>query len=154
MYILGAILFVAGLIGCLLPILPGPPLAYASLLVIQFSSKVSFDVDFLVLWAVITLVVTILDYWVPIYGTRRLGGTRTGVRGATAGLLVGLFFFPPVGLIVGPFAGAFVGEMMAGQPSDRALRSAIGSFIGFLTGTLMKLVVTVMMGWHFVAAIF
>ncbi len=148
--IFGILLLLAGLAGCIVPMLPGPPLAYLSLVLLQLTTKAPFDTDFLVLWAVITLAVTVLDYWVPIYGTKKLGGSRMGVRGAAIGLLIGLFFFPPLGLIIGPFAGAFIGELMAGQPSNLALKSAIGSFIGFVAGTLMKVAVCLVIGYYFI----
>lgn len=151
--ILGILLLIVGLAGCILPMLPGPPLAYGALILLQFTSKAPFEAKFLIFWAAITIVVTLLDYWVPIYGTKKLGGTKQGVWGATIGLLAGLFFFPPLGLIIGPFAGAFIGELVAGQSSDRAMKSAIGSFLGFLAGTLMKLVVTVFMIYYFIAGL-
>lgn len=151
--ILGILLLIVGLVGCILPMLPGPPLAYCALLLLQFTSKAPFEAKFLIFWAAITIAVTLLDYWVPIYGTKKLGGTKQGVWGATIGLLAGLFFFPPLGLIIGPFAGAFIGELVAGQSSDRAMKSAIGSFLGFLAGTLMKLVVTVFMIYYFIAGL-
>lgn len=151
--ILGAILIIIGIIGCFLPLLPGPPVAYVGLLLLQFTSRSPFSAGFIVLWAAITIVVTLIDYWFPIYGTKRLGGTKMGVNGATAGLLIGLFFFPPLGMIIGPFLGALGGEMIAGQSSGRALRSALGSFAGFLAGTFMKLAVTLFMGYYFIKAI-
>jgi len=147
--IAGVVLLLAGIVGCVLPFLPGPPLAYASLLLLQVSSRAPFSSDFLLLWAGIALLVTLLDYWVPIYGTKKFGGSKKGVWGATIGLLVGLFFFPPFGLIIGPFLGALAGELLDGQEASRALKAAFGSFIGLLAGTVMKLVVSFIMGYHF-----
>jgi len=147
--IAGVVLLLAGIVGCVLPFLPGPPLAYASLLLLQVSSRAPFSSDFLLLWAGIALLVTLLDYWVPIYGTKKFGGSKKGVWGATIGLLVGLFFFPPFGLIIGPFLGALAGELLDGQEASRALKAAFGSFIGLLAGTVMKLVVSFIIGYHF-----
>ena len=151
--ILGLLLIIAGIIGCFLPLLPGPPVAYVGLLLLQFTSKAPFSTGFLLLWAGITILVTLIDYWFPIYGTKRLGGTNMGVNGATAGLLIGLFFFPPWGMIIGPFLGALGGEIIGGQNSGRAFRSALGSFAGFLAGTFMKLAVTLFMAYYFIKAI-
>lgn len=152
--ITGSILLVVGILGCFLPVLPGPPVAYAALILLQITSKEPFSVGFLVLWAAITIAVTIIDYWVPVYGTKKLGGTKMGINGATAGLLIGLFFFPPWGMITGPFLGAFAGELIGGQNANKALKSAFGSFIGFVAGTLMKLVVTIFMAYYFFAGAF
>jgi len=147
--ILGILLIVIGILGCFLPVLPGPPVVYAALLLLQFTSKEPFSTSFLILWAVLTIAVTLLDYWVPVYGTKKLGGTKMGINGATAGLVVGLFF-GPWGMILGPFVGALAGELIGGQDFNKAMKSAFGSFIGFVAGTLMKLVVSGIMAFHFV----
>jgi hypothetical protein len=149
----GIILLLGGIAGCIIPFLPGPPLAYGSLILLQVSSYRPYTAEFLIGWALVTGVVLIADYYIPIWGTKKFGGTKGGVWGATIGLLIGMFFFPPAGLIVGPFIGAFAGEMINNQNSSKALRSAIGSFIGFVAGTLMKLAVSVIMGYYFFAAL-
>jgi len=146
--VIGIILLLVGIIGCVLPVLPGQILAWASLLMLQFKSDPPFTAKFIVLWALITAGVTILDYIVPLWGTKKLGGSKYGIWGAALGLLVGVFF-SPIGLIIGPFAGAFVGEMIAGKDSNTAFKSGLGSFIGFLTGTLLKLVISFVMGYYF-----
>ncbi len=64
--------------------------------------------------------------------------------------MIGIFFFPPIGLIVGPFVGAFVGELIAGKDKNVAFRSGLGSFLGFVAGTMMKLVVSFIMGYYFI----
>ena len=140
LYILGGILMLLGLIGALVPILPGPPLSFIGLLLFHFTEPIEFSTSFLVTWAIIALAVTLLDYVIPMWGTKKFGGTKMGVRGATIGLIVGIFFFPPIGLILGPFVGAMIGELM--QNSDdftKALKSGMGSLIGFLLGTGLKL---------------
>ena len=149
----GIILLLGGIAGCIIPFLPGPPLAYGSLILLQVSSYRPYTAEFLIGWALVTGAVLIADYYIPIWGTKKFGGTKGGVWGATIGLLIGMFFFPPAGLIVGPFIGAFAGEMINNQNSSKALRSAIGSFIGFVAGTLMKLAVSVIMGYYFFAAL-
>ena len=148
-----------GLAGAILPGLPGPPISYISLILLHLTSKNAFTTEFLVVMGVIMAIVTLLDYVVPIYGTKKFGGSKRGVWGSTIGLLVGLFVLPifgialgPFGLfgiILGPFAGAYIGEKTAGKDSDTALRSAIGSFIGFLTGTFMKFAYSVVVIVYF-----
>lgn len=149
LFVLGVLLMIGGIIGCFIPLLPGPPLSYIALLLQQLKSEPLFSTKFLLIWAGITLIVTLLDYIIPLYGTKKFGGTRYGVWGCTIGLLVGLFF-PPWGIILGPFAGAFIGEYMANRNSDRAFKAAFGSFLGFLFGTLLKLIVCSMMGWYLI----
>ena len=150
--ILGSLLMLAGIAGCILPFLPGPPLAFGALWIQQLREVAPFSTEFLIWWAVIAAVVTLLDYVIPVYGTRKFGGTKYGVWGSTIGLVVGLFV-PPLGLIIGPFVGAFIGEMIASSNSQVAFRAAIGSFIGFVVGTLLKLVVCLVMAWYLVVSV-
>lgn len=151
--ITGVIALLAGIAGCILPLLPGPPLAYGSLILLQISSYKPFSENFLITWALVTLAVVLADYYIPVWGTKKFGGTKSGVWGATIGLIAGIFFFPPFGLIVGPFIGAFAGEMLNNRDANKAFRSAIGSFVGFVAGTLMKLGVSIVMGYYFIAAL-
>jgi len=150
--IIGVVLLLLGIAGCLLPFLPGPPLAYASLLLLQLSDKQPFTFDFMLVLAGTTLFVVLADFYIPILSTRNFGGTRGGTRDATAGLIISMFF-PPFGIIAGPFIGAMIGELITGQNLKKALRSAFGSFIGFVGGTLMKLGLSIYMGYHFFKAI-
>ena len=150
--VVAILLMLAGIAGSFLPVLPGPPLSYAALWVMQLRSEPPFTMKFLLIFLGITIVVTVLDYWIPIYGTRRFGGTRYGVWGCTIGLVAGLFF-PPWGIILGPFVGALLGEMIGNANTDHAFRAALGSFVGFLFGTLLKLISCVVMGYYLVRAI-
>jgi len=147
---MGGLLILGGIIGSIVPFLPGPPLAYVGLLLQQLRSDPPFTVKFLLIWAGITILVSVLDYFIPLYGTKKFGGSKYGMWGCTIGLFAGIFF-PPWGIIAGPFLGAFVGEMIASNQSDQALRAALGSFIGFLFGTLLKLIACFMMGWYLIA---
>lgn len=147
--VMGVLLIGGGIVGSVVPFLPGPPLAYVGLLLQQLRSEPPYTVKFLLIWAGIIIVVSVLDYIIPLYGTRRFGGTKYGMWGCAVGLLAGIFF-PPWGIIAGPFVGAFVGEMIANKQSDRALQAAIGSFIGFLFGTLLKLITCFVMGWYLI----
>ncbi|MCL3782096.1 DUF456 domain-containing protein [Prolixibacteraceae bacterium JC049] len=151
---LGALLIFLGIIGCVLPIIPGPPLAYGGIILLHLTSKAQFSSQFLIIWGIIVAVVTILDYMIPVWGTKRFGGSKRGVWGSMIGLVVGLFFFPPFGIIVGPFAGAVIGEVTAGNDSRSALKSGFGSFVGFVFATLLKLIVSGWLCWKFVAAFF
>jgi hypothetical protein len=148
---LGIVMMIAGLLGCMLPVLPGPPLSYIGILLLHFTEKHQFSSNFLIGWAAITIIVYLLDYLIPIWGTKRFGGSIRGIWGSIIGLLIGMFVFPPIGIIVGPFAGAVIGELSVGKQSKEAFRSGFGSFIGFLIGTLLKLIASGMMTWYFIA---
>ncbi len=147
---LGALFMVSGILGCVLPVIPGPPLSYVGLLLLHFTQNYQFSTRFLIVWAIITTVVYTLDYLIPVWGTKKFGGSKRGVWGSIIGLLIGLFMFPPFGIIIGPFVGAVVGELTAGKDHSSALKSGFGSFMGFLTGTLLKLITSGLMTWYFV----
>ncbi len=150
--VIGGILMLAGIIGCLLPFIPGPPLSFLGLLLLQLRETAPFTTQFLIVWAVIVIVITALDYLVPIYGTKRFGGTKYGLWGCTIGLIAG-FWFGPVGIIAGPFLGALLGEWLGNRNSDQAFKAAIGSFVGFLVGTVLKLIASGVMTYYFIASL-
>ena len=142
----------AGIIGCLLPFLPGPPLSFLGLLLLQVKETAPFTTKFLLIWAVVVIVITVLDYLVPISGMKRFGGTKYGLWGCAIGLIAG-FWFGPVGIIAGPFLGALLGEWLANRNSDQAFKAAIGSFVGFLVGTVLKLIASGVMTYYFIMSL-
>jgi len=161
---IGIIFLITGLLGAVLPVLPGPPLSFAALILLQFTKFKPFTEEFLIIMGLIMAAVTILDYIIPIYGTKRFGGSKQGVRGSTIGLIVGIIVLPAtgillgpfgiLGIILGPFIGAYIGEKMSGKESDAALKAALGSFIGFLAGTFMKLVYSIVVAVYFFIGLF
>lgn len=148
--ILGAICLLIGILGCVLPVLPGVPLAYCGLLLLHATDKVQFSWQFLVIWAVVTIVVQVLDSVVPIWGTKKFGGSKMGVWGSTLGLIVGLFF-GPWGIVLGPFLGAVAFELIDGKNTHLALKAGWGSFVGLMTGTILKLICCGLMTYYFIA---
>jgi len=147
--ILGIILMILGIIGCLVPVLPGPPISYLGLIMLHVTRFGQFTTTVLVSLAAIAIVVTILDYIVPIWGTRKFGGSKYGIRGATVGLIIGLFL-GPVGIIVGPLIGAIVGELIFKDDMKYAIRAGFGSLLGFLTGIGLKLAASFVITFYFV----
>ncbi len=143
--ILGFILMLIGILGSFLPVLPGPPVSWLGLLLLILTKAVPNDWWFLGITAVVALVVFALDYIIPAMGTKKFGGSKAGMIGTTIGLLVAVLF--PVlgifGIIIWPFIGAIVGELINKADQKTALKAAFGSFIGFLTGTFLKFVVTI-----------
>jgi uncharacterized protein YqgC (DUF456 family) len=148
--VLSVLLMLAGLIGCFSPGLPGPILSYLAVILLHLSDYGMFSSSFLIQFALLTLIVTALDYFLPIWGTKKFGGTKRGVWGAGIGLLLGILFFPPFGIIVGPFIGALVGELTGGKEFIEAIKSSLGSLLGFLAGTVLKLVITGLMLFYFI----
>ena len=143
--VLCCLLVVVGIVGSVVPGLPGPPLSWVALLLIHLSAAANFSSAFLIATAVVAAVITVLDYVVPSLSTKRHGGGKAGVTGGNIGLrvsIIGLPFGPTglLGVIVWPFVGALVGELISGQERNAALRAAWGAFVGFLTGTGLKLV--------------
>ncbi|MBN2273134.1 MAG: DUF456 domain-containing protein [Bacteroidales bacterium] len=150
--ILGTICIIVGVLGSLLPVLPGTPISYAGLLLLHFTDYAQYSSRFLILFAVLTAVVAILDYVIPIWGTKQFGGSKYGTWGAGIGVIIGIFM-GPIGIILGPFFGAGIGEFLYGKKSNEAFRAGFGSFIGFVTGTLMKIVLSVILAFHFFKAL-
>jgi len=153
--IVSGILLLVGFVGALLPVLPGPPLSWLGILLLHFTVYAEFSTRFLIISAITMVVITVLDLYIPVWGTKKFGGSKAGVYGSTVGLLLGLFFFPPFGVIIGPFLGAFVGEMLFNSRELKtALKSATGSFIGFLLGSGMKLAFCGAMTFFWINAVF
>lgn len=142
----GILGLLTGLAGAVLPI-PGPPLSYAGMIALQYSRFAEFSQTTLIVFGVLTVMVTVLDYYVPIWGTKKFGGTRWGMYGSGIGLIAGLFL-GPFGVIIGPFAGAFIGEYLHDKSTGRAFKAAVGSFLGLMAGIVVKvLLCLVMLGW-------
>ncbi len=148
--ILSILCALVGIAGAILPGLPGTPLSYVALILLHLTRNFSYSGKFLVIMGILALIITLLDYYIPIVGTRKFGGTKAGVRGSMIGLIVGIFILPFLGIVIGPFGlfgiilgpfvGALIGEKSTGQSDRQATRAAFGSFIGFLAGTLMKVI--------------
>jgi hypothetical protein len=153
LFILASLCMLIGIIGCIVPGLPGVPVAYVGLWIAQATDKIDFSWQFLLIWGIVTVVVSILDYIVPAWGTKKYGGTKYGVWGSTIGVIVGLFF-GAVGVIIGPLVGAVLGELISGKQFNEALRAGWGSFIGILAGTVLKLVCCGLMTTALIQAMF
>ena len=147
--IIAGICMIIGILGSILPGLPGIPVAYAGLWIAQATERIDFSWQTLVVWGGVTILVSVLDYVIPAWGTKRYGGTKYGVWGSTIGVFVGMFF-GAIGIIVGPLVGAIVGELIGGKGQKEALRAGWGSFIGILCGTVLKLICC---GWMMVILI-
>ena len=162
--IAAVVVLIIGLIGDIIPGIPGTPVSYLALLLMHWTERLSYTPQFLLMTGLICVVITVLDYVVPVWGTKKFGGTKAGVRGSTIGLIVGIIVLPLLGIVLGPFGligilggpfvGAYIGEKMGGTPDNKAWRSAFGSFIGFLAGTFMKIAYTLVVGFYVFKDIF
>jgi hypothetical protein len=139
-------LLAVGILGAIIPALPGPPLSYAGLLLLQWSGYASFTFVFLLVWALITVAVTIMDYLLPSFMAKQFGGSRAAAVGSFVGLVAGILFFPPMGMILGSFLGAFIGELLSNRANGaKAFVVALGAFFAFIVGTGAKLIVCFLM---------
>ena len=137
---IGLVLTLAGIVFCVLPILPGPPMSWAGLVLIDWAyGWAPFDLRFLIIMAVLMILVTALDGVIPLLGARRYGASGKGIWGSAIGLIVGMFFFPPWGIFIGAFVGALAGELMSGKDRNRAMRVGWGIFVGTMLGIGLKL---------------
>jgi len=141
--ILGFLIMLLGLIGSFLPVLPGPLTGWIGLLVLHLSDAVPMNWTFLGITLGIALLIWLLDYLIPAMGTKKFGGSKSGVIGTTLGLIIGLLSPIPLGFIIGAFVGAFIGELIHdSKDTSRAVKAAFGSFLGFLFSTTLKFMVS------------
>lgn len=155
---------VLGIIGVIIPGIPGSVLSWAGLFIAYFISYSEISTFMVVLWGIISLIVIVIDYVLPGYFTKKFGGTKAGMWGATIGVFASfaLTAIIPFAILVGPFAGAVIGEIIgmkrkarlspdAPKPSTKqAFKVGIGSLISFLVGTFLKLVTSCWMLYHII----
>lgn len=142
-----------GIVGCVIPALPGPPLTYASILLLYLFNNPDNAITgrFLIVWISIVAAVTILDYVVQPYFTKITGGSKLAVRYSIAGMVAGMVFFPPVGIIAGSFIGALIAEFVVNKkPLQSSLLAAFGAFLGFIMGTGLKLAASATMFYYLI----
>lgn len=142
---LSCICVVLGVFGSFLPALPGPSISWLGIVILYFTDAVVNNYWVMGLTGLLTLGIVVLDFIIPSKGVKKFGGSKYGIWGSNIGLLLGIFSPIPLGFIIGPFVGAFVGELIFDYKDYRAaLRAATGSFLGFLTSSFMKFVLCMM----------
>ena len=135
---------IVGAVGSVLPGLPGTPVSWVGLLLLYIWGPVDMPLRTLIVWGVVVAVVSVVDYIVPMYFTKLTGGSKYAERGALVGLVAGIIL-TPIGMILGSFLGAFLFEMYyARKDAGQALKVAFGSFLGFITGTGLKTIASVL----------
>lgn len=158
--ILAIVAGIVGIAGSILPGLPGTPVSWVGLLVLYIwgsgtnAEGEEMSMKTLIVWGVVVAIVSVIDYFVPMYFTKVTGGSKYAERGAMAGLILGIIF-TPVGMILGSFLGAFLAEWYYNrQGVVQALKAAIGSFLGFITGTGLKTMVAILIMWKIIVFAF
>lgn len=151
MTVLGVVAVGAGFVGCVLPVLPGPPVSFLGLLLVSLAGGWdTYSTALLIVLAVASIVVTVLDYVLPAVTSKRAGAGKPGVWGSVVGLLVGMIFFPPFGLIIGAFVGAVAAEAIFNRGKSNPWRAGLGVFAGTMLGTLLKLATSGVIAFYFV----
>ena len=148
--IIGLLISITGLIGCIIPALPGPPLSFLSLVILELAIDDAFTLDFFYLWGGITVAVVLLDYVLPILGAKVYRASNYGIWGSIIGMIAGIIFFPPFGMILGLFAGAVVGELIAGKNEWEALKIGSVTFFASMLMIFIKLAVSGVMTYYFI----
>ncbi|MFA9262095.1 MAG: DUF456 domain-containing protein [Undibacterium sp.] len=153
--IIGSILAVVGVIGSIVPAIPGPVLGYAALVLLYFAKGAGvISLLSLGIFATLLVFVTTLSYIAPLWGARFSGASRTGMIGACIGAVVGLIFFLPLGLFLGAFLGAVIGELSTGKDGSSALKAGLGTLFGsIMVIALQTLFALTMAGYFFYSII-
>lgn len=146
--ILSIILAIVGIIGAVVPALPGPVLSWAAFFLLSFNPSSTFSTTQIVIAAAIAVIITVMDYIIPSISTKKFGGSKAGVWGVNIGLvisIIGLPFGPQglLGVIIWPFLGALVGEYLKSHDLKTSAHAALGAFIGFLCGSGLKLIYSI-----------
>lgn len=144
------ILFIAGVLGTMLPFLPGITLVYGGMILYGLMTKfASHDVQFFVIQSLILILVIAIDFFAAAIGTKKFGGSKESLSGAVTGTFLGLYLMGPLGMILGPFLGAFTSETIWGEGPKQAIKTGFGTLIGFIAGTLLKLAAEIVMIVYF-----
>ena len=150
LFIIYLLILCTGFIGCIIPVIPGPILSYTAILLMQYTGKEQpFSNLLLVILGVATIIASVLDNILPIWGAKIFGATKKGIIGSIAGMFVGMIFFPPFGLIIGLLIGAIIGELIAGTHYKKALGAGTASFLASIAAIFIKLLTCLILGIFF-----
>jgi len=148
------ILLVIGFLGVFVPLVPGVPLAWLGILIYALLTDFTgLSLTSVLVFLGLTILSMIVDFIAPLAGAKKYQASKFGIVGCSLGLLLGLFF-GPLGIIFGPIAGAFLGELLAGKKTEQAVKSALGTFLGFLASAILKIIVILIMAGFFIASLF
>ncbi len=153
--IICAVLILAGLVGVIMPYLPGITLAWLGLFIYAIGTDWErLSVTTIVIFAVLTVLALLMDYIAPLLGAKKYKASKWGMIGASIGLFLGIIIFQIWGIIVGPLLGALIGELLSGKSAGEAFKISLGTLVGFLFGSLMKIVLILVMAGFFIVSLF
>jgi hypothetical protein len=147
--ILGSALTIAGIIGCIIPSIPGPPLNLLALLLINWIDQINFTNNLLIAFFIAVIVITIVDYLLPVISGKAYGASRYGIWGSMLGMIAGMIIFPPFGMLFGIVLGAIAGELYAGKENSAALKAGFYTFLISIFLIITKLALSVIISYHF-----
>ena len=148
--VVAGIFILLGIIGSFLPIIPGPITSWLGIFFLSFATSISFESNFLIFSFCIALLIFLFDNFIPVLAAKKFGGGKGSVIGSTIGLIIGIFFFGPFGILLGPLFGAFIGELIVNFNNKKgAFRAAIGTLIGFFTGMFLKLIIGIAFAYNY-----
>ena len=143
-----------GIVGSFLPIIPGPLTSWMGILILSITQSVFIDKISLLVSFIIAVGIFVLDYFVPVLGAKKFGGGRGSIIGSSIGLICGILFIGPFGIFLGPFFGAFIGELVVNSDNKKgALKAAIGSLIGFLSGVFLKFLISIAFAFFYLKSL-
>jgi uncharacterized protein YqgC (DUF456 family) len=143
------------MVGCILPVIPGPILSFSALILLSWIKNWQiFSQTFLIVMGVVTTLLILLDYAAPALGAKKYGASRRGLWGSAIGMIIGIFFIPPWGMIVGALIGALLGELSSGKTGRQALRAGWGILIGSILGVGLKLAFTALVLFYYIKEMF
>jgi|WetSurMetagenome_2_1015567.scaffolds.fasta_scaffold651328_1 uncharacterized protein len=152
--VIGAILAVLGIVGSVIPALPGPVLSYIGLILLYFAKPGAVSIWSLAIFGIAMIVLTVIDYVAPLIGAKLSGASRKGLVGSIAGSIVGIVFFPPLGIFIGALLGAFLGEIVAGKEPKKALKAGIGTLFGSLSVIILQTIFSLILAVYFFLKLF
>lgn len=152
--IIGSILAIVGIVGSIIPALPGPILGYGALVLLYFAKGAgSISLFSLGIFGVLLVFVTLFSYVAPVWGARFSGASKPGMIGACIGAVLGLIFFLPLGIFIGAFFGAIIGELTTGKDASAAFKAGIGTLFGSLMVIFLQTVFALAMAGFFFYAL-
>lgn len=155
LYIVALLFAGVGLVGAIVPVLPGPALSLFGLVVAYFSSMPPVSMGALFIYLLLCVAVSVADFFLPAILCRRFGASKAGARGATIGMLLGFVLYPPIGILICPFFGAVLGEMLHDRTNtEQAFKVGFGAFLAFIVGTGVKFFYSLWILWLVVTDIF
>lgn len=152
--IIGSILVILGIVGSILPALPGPALSYIGLVLLFFAKPEAVSLWSLIIFGLTMIVIIVINYAAPILGAKFSGASRKGLAGAIVGCLLGVVFFPPLGIFIGAFLGAFLGELIGGKEMGKALIAGLGTLFGSLFVIILQTAYAVILAVYFFLKLF